>query len=68
MRCERPPTHVRIWPGKEPDLVCAAHANDTQNVGLVLEITIPCYPIITAIDPTDHCASSEGRRIAVRAT
>ncbi len=50
----------RFWPGKAPDEVCDAHADDTRAVGTALGTPIHLEPIGDTGEEPGRCSCSKG--------
>ena len=44
-RCENMATIRRHWPGKQPDLVCVDHAQDSEKVADAMGFSVTLEPI-----------------------
>jgi hypothetical protein len=49
----------RFWPGRSPDYVCTAHAEDTKAIGRALAIHIEVRPL--EVDEVVPCSCRAGR-------
>ena len=61
--CAEPVAFVRTWPGKDPDFVCEAHAEDTHKVAAALGYPegIACHALPEEIAMQLECACTKGR-------
>lgn len=58
--CEKPAAFRRYWPGKEPDLVCKEHADDSRAIMEALGLKLALEPL-QGNDWFDDCACTPGR-------
>lgn len=60
-RCENPVSVERFWPGKEPDLVCLEHAQQSRAIAQVMGFHLALRPF--GVDANDvvsgnlHCCA-----------
>lgn len=57
--CEKPAAFRRYWPGREPDLVCEEHAEDSKAIVEALGLRLALEPL----EGTDwrDCVCTPGR-------
>lgn len=63
--CQKPAEWLRIWPGREPDMVCSDHAEDTRKVSEALGMQPPLKKFAD-LESGLVCACTEGRVQEVR--
>lgn len=63
-RCEGLACIRRFWPGREPDLVCASHAADSEKIAEAVGFHLHFEPVVYSVDhaPGDfpRCVCSKG--------
>ena len=72
-KCTNIATVQRFWPGKEPDLVCTAHANDSKCVADAMGVAVVFEPIGFIPDgiipdqfPTCCCSAGFSQKVKVK--
>ena len=72
IKCENLAILKRYWPGKEPDLVCIYHAEDTKQIAEAMGFHIAFEPIgyqsgsdVPEELPTCCCSAGFSQRVVV---
>lgn len=60
-KCQEPGCIERCWPGRDPDIVCVLHAEDSKKVADAMGFHLPMRPV----GGINACACSKGRPQAV---
>lgn len=61
-QCQGEVTHIRFWPGQDPDFVCDDHADDTRAIATALDHPITLIPVVAAgAEGEKECACTKGR-------